>query len=676
MEKIRNSVWLRGLCYVLIPIFSLILIISILGEIINAEYGNIKTEADFIQTDNFANSYYIAIIRSLNEIDNIELRNDDSYDYSNYAKIEGKNIYYKDPDLSMGYINKSVEYIIRNKQTGEIYTNIKINNVEEQINKLKNSQTYWYFENGEIKTNINKIDENNIQYNYSYYIGTNQITNYQNYEIYTGFEISKMTEFMSQEPEYAILLKLYTTCGIIINQSVFIIPIVSMLLIIMIIYLIWSIGHEEGKKGITLGSIDNIPYEFIFIIISLIITILMGLSLSITEATSNIPIDIIQSIYIITYFGVFACIIALVSTTIRRIKAKEFWHSFLIYKIWKKITKQVNKIYNNLTDKTNSTKKLTFFYFGFLIISLILLCFAGTFIGILLLIIFLIWTYLKLLEYNKQLNKIQIALRDIYEGKNDVHLSEEELQGVLKRMAKYINDIAGGFSNAIEQSLKSERLKTELITNVSHDIKTPLTSIINYVDLLKKEEFENKQIEQYIAILDSKSQRLKKLIEDLVEASKVSSGNVKLNIETINLKELINQTTGEFEDRFEKKKLKIETIMPEEDVILQADNRYMYRIIENLFSNITKYALENSRVYIELKKQKNKIELSMKNISSEKLNISADELMERFVRGDKSRHTEGSGLGISIAKSLTELQGGKFGIDIDGDLFKVNLKWE
>ena len=243
-------------------------------------------------------------------------------------------------------------------------------------------------------------------------------------------------------------------------------------------------------------------------------------------------------------------------------------------------------------------------------------------------------------------------------------------------MAKYINDIAGGFTNAIEQSLKSERLKTELITNVSHDIKTPLTSIINYVDLLKKEDINNAQIEQYIAVLDKKSQRLKKLIEDLVEASKVSSGNVKLNMEVINLKELLNQSMGEFEDKLEKKNLKIEMDLPNENVLIKADNRYLYRVIENVFSNISKYALEGSRVYIKLEKQKEEIYLEFKNISKDKLNISAEELMQRFVRGDKSRYTEGSGLGLSIAKSLTELQDGKFKIDIDGDLFKVVIKWK
>ena len=288
---------------------------------------------------------------------------------------------------------------------------------------------------------------------------------------------------------------------------------------------------------------------------------------------------------------------------------------------------------------------------------------------------------------------IKEALKNIYEGKNDINLNEYELQGVLKEMAIYVNDIASGFSNAIKESLKSERLKTELITNVSHDIKTPLTSIINYVDLLKKENIQNEKVKEYINILDKKSQRLKKLTEDLVEASKVSSGNVKLNLEDINLKELFNQTIGEFKDRFEEKNLKIETTMPKENIEIKADSRYLYRIIENLFSNITKYAQENSRVYIDIIKKmrdvnesgtknqneqngKNEyVSISIKNISKEKLNISSDELMQRFVRGDKSRYTEGSGLGLSIAKSLTELQGGKFNITIDGDLFKVEIEW-
>jgi signal transduction histidine kinase len=223
--------------------------------------------------------------------------------------------------------------------------------------------------------------------------------------------------------------------------------------------------------------------------------------------------------------------------------------------------------------------------------------------------------------------------------------------------------------------MKSERLKTELITNVSHDIKTPLTSIINYVDLLKKEKIDNPKANEYIDVLDKKSQRLKKLIEDLVEASKASSGNIRMNIEKLNVVELIKQSLGEFEDKFKERNLDIQSDYSKSEIFIMADSRYLYRSIENMLSNISKYALENSRVYIEVFEENGKVKISMKNISKEKLNITTDELMQRFVRGDKSRTTEGSGLGISIAKSLVEAQNGKFSLNIDGDLFKVEIEF-
>ena len=285
------------------------------------------------------------------------------------------------------------------------------------------------------------------------------------------------------------------------------------------------------------------------------------------------------------------------------------------------------------------------------------------------------WTLYKILEYNKRLNEIKNALHEIYMGNPNIDLDTEELTGTLKELATYVNDVSNGFNNAIQEKLKSERLKTELITNVSHDIKTPLTSIINYVDLLKQENIQDEKVQEYIKVLDSKSQRLKKLIEDLVEASKASSGNVKLNIEEINLSELLKQVTGEFKDKFDERNLIIDLDLPSNNVNIQADNRYMYRIIENLYSNVSKYAMENTRVYITLLKTNDEIRLEIKNVSKDKLNITADELMQRFVRGDKSRYTEGSGLGLSIAKSLCELQDCKFDIEIDGDLFKAVLIW-
>lgn len=245
----------------------------------------------------------------------------------------------------------------------------------------------------------------------------------------------------------------------------------------------------------------------------------------------------------------------------------------------------------------------------------------------------------KIIKKINSLRKIEEHLKNMYEGNNEERLNQEEFEEEFQNAVNYINDISSGFQNAVEEGVKSERLKTELITNVSHDIKTPLTSIINYVDLIKRENVKDEKIKEYIEILESKSQRLKRLTEDLIEASKVSSGNVKLNLETLNIIELINQATGEFEDRFKEKNLEIDMSLPKEEVLIEADSRYIYRIIENIFSNVAKYTLKNSRVYIDIKDNKNKVNIEVKNISQDKLNISEEELMQRFVRGDKSRNT-------------------------------------
>ena len=221
--------------------------------------------------------------------------------------------------------------------------------------------------------------------------------------------------------------------------------------------------------------------------------------------------------------------------------------------------------------------------------------------------------------------------------------------------------------------MKSERFKTELITNVSHDIKTPLTSIINYVDLLEKEEINNETAKEYIDVLSRQSTRLKKLIDDLLEASKVSTGNISVNLMKFELGILLSQALGEYEERFEKNNLHVVLNKPDEMLFVMADNRHMWRVFDNVLNNIAKYTQQGTRVYIDAKRNGKNVEISFRNISKDALNISGDELMERFVRGDSSRNTEGSGLGLSIAKSLTEVQNGKLDIQIDGDLFKVLL---
>ena len=332
----------------------------------------------------------------------------------------------------------------------------------------------------------------------------------------------------------------------------------------------------------------------------------------------------------------------------------------------------------NFSQNMKITSNFIVFFIIYLVANVISLgiLFAQPLAGIILLALINIYAYKLISDRIKSYNKVKQAINDLYSGKTDIQLNENDFSKEDKATSKEINDIAGGLSNAINERLKSERLKTELITNVSHDIKTPLTSIINYVDLLKKENIEGEKANEYLGILDNKSQRLKKLTEDLVEASKASSGAIKLNMEKLNVNELIKQISGEFQDKFEAHKLEEIISFPEEEAYIEADSRYLYRVLENMYSNIAKYALEGTRVYIDIVDEDNKIYIKLKNVSKQKLNISADELMQRFVRGEASRNTEGSGLGLSIARSLTELQNGKFNIYLDGDLFKVTIEFE
>ena len=281
-------------------------------------------------------------------------------------------------------------------------------------------------------------------------------------------------------------------------------------------------------------------------------------------------------------------------------------------------------------------------------------------------------------QKNKEIMRIQEALEAISEGALDTTLNVNEFHGQQKKVAEAVNHIRQGLMSSVNESLKNEKLKADLITNVSHDIKTPLTSIVNYVDLLKRENLDNDNAKYYIHVLEEKSQRLKQLTEDLVETSKITSGNVKLNMQKLDLVELLYQTGGEFNERFEARNLTIVTKIPSEQIFIYADGRQLYRSIENLYTNAAKYALENTRVYVELEKADKKAVFTIKNVSKNELDIVSDgnvDLTERFVRGERSRTTEGSGLGLSIAKNLTHLMGGKFEIKVDGDLFIATITY-
>ncbi len=348
---------------------------------------------------------------------------------------------------------------------------------------------------------------------------------------------------------------------------------------------------------------------------------------------------------------------------VRRIKTRTLWKNSVLYAVLKHFYRMVGR--------WKVTTKVMLSYGMFLLVNMLLFLFGS--LGIMLLVIFDFAAGLILLQQARQRKQILDGIRKISEGDLNYQIPIEKLSGDSLLLAEAVNHIGEGLSTAVEQSVKDERLKTDLITNVSHDIKTPLTSIINYVDLLKREDIQNERARNYIAILEDKSQRLKHLTDDLVEASKISSGNVKLELVRINFQELINQTNGEFSEKFEERELQLVVNMPREPVIIEADGRRLWRIIENLYGNVAKYAMPRTRVYVELTVVGHMVRFHIKNISEQLLNIDAGELTERFIRGDVARSTEGSGLGLSITKTLTELQKGSFDIYLDGDLFKVTI---
>ena len=663
MREIQSSKVLKTICYCIIPILVLMIIVNAFSITYYSTYQeDIDGKTTYFETERFAedllSTIYTSTRRLSRNIENQTLQMDG---------VEEEPIEY-----NLSYVGTYSYEILMIDKDGKAYTNIEKTvqtDTQEELEQYIKNKTYnWVYEDDKIATNIEKMSYDNIAYSYMF----EEIKD-SGYKIYACVKNEDIGEFQIYNTMYNIVSQTYQSAPSVLVISAF-------LLVIACIYIIFSIGHKKDEEGIYTDSLDKISFEIVAIISGTLLTfegvVLITLFKIIADIT-NITASMLNT-------GIISCIlmgiviyvtlaITLV-TIIRRIKAKIFWKNTLCYKFIKWVKRNTTDL---VFKDINTTKKLVLVFGAFIVIQSILIVAAlSGFIYVLLLLGFWYILFRILLEKFTGMNKIRNKIDNMYKGDVDNPLNEEEFKGEQKEIAKELNDISGGLSNAINEAMKSERLKTELITNVSHDIKTPLTSIINYVDLMKNENIENPKVQEYLEILDNKSQRLKKLTEDLVEASKASSGNIKLTIEKLNLKELIKQVRGEFEDKFEKRGLTIIETLPEEEIYIEADSRYMYRVLENMYVNISKYALENSRVYIDVEKENDTAKVILKNISKDKLNISVDELMQRFVRGDSARSTEGSGLGISIAKSLTELQKGKFNIYLDGDLFKVVIEFK
>lgn len=678
---LKNRV-LKTIAFLTLPIFAMIIIVDCIIIYYSVACPEIKENKEFYDTDMFIDSYMGEVERKgsslKDEVEEGYFIDEYGYWIDSVEDSDRMPIYVQDGEYKIYYqtnhTKKKFIYLLVNEETKIAYTNIqqtsKTNTIEKLKQEIISNNKYWSISNNQIQTNIERLSEENIVRNED----LQKISEFSmNKQYYTAFD--ETVQNLDSTSDITLNRALYNQTKSLYKYSYSTLIISIIIGSIELIYLIYSLGYVKNKEEIYLSWLDKIPLEILLFGYFLLFFVEAALSVI---CLSVISVDVNLCVMLIMLVGYFSVLSALygAGTLLKRIKVHTFFKNSITYRILKWLVQKFKNVKNTIASNKNLGGKIALYFIGIVTISILIGLIFKEF-GILLDIVFWIWCYYKIMKEVDKFKQIHDATEKIYKGDTNIKLDESLYTGVLKELAVYINDIAGGFSNAIKESLKSERLKTELITNVSHDIKTPLTSIINYVDLLKQENIQNEKAKEYIEVLDNKSQRLKKLIEDLVEASKASSGNIKINKEVLNVKELLNQVTGEFEDKFNSRGLNIISKLPEETVYIKADSRYLYRVLENTYSNVAKYAEENTRVYIDcILEEENTVVIYVKNISKDELNISADELMQRFVRGDKSRNTEGSGLGLSIAKSLTELQDGTFNIYLDGDLFKVAIKFK
>lgn len=443
------------------------------------------------------------------------------------------------------------------------------------------------------------------------------------------------------------------------------------------VFLLCSAGHRTGAEGIVAGPlVRKLPFDLLSAIVLAAECLLLFFSVQGTEAPSKyVTVSIMAVCFLFALIlGTFYCMNFAV-----RVKLGRWWENTLLFRFGlsflhfcKTMLKKISWLIHSLPLIWKTAIFCALFALASLIVILISSDGARALLWLFAMLLLLpAFSYIALM-----LRSLQSASRALASGDLSYQVDTSKLVWDFKDAGENLNQISSGMALAVEERLKSERFKTELITNVSHDIKTPLTSIINYADLIAKEESASETLKEYSAVLLRQSERLKKLLEDLLEASKASTGNLDVHLAPCELGVLLTQTAGEYEQKLEAKHLQLILKGEETPIKIMADGRLLWRVFDNLITNVLKYAQSGTRVYLTLEKQDGKVLISFKNTSSYALDIPAEELLERFSRGDSSRHTEGNGLGLSIAQSLTELQGGTLSLTVDGDLFKVTLRFQ
>ena len=573
----------------------------------------------------------------------------------------------------------NVNYMYVDTKSGKVYTNIKdvtSSNYLKTLDKLTSGAGPFMLiapDTQDCVLGFSNISDWTVSY-------------WQNMLENTGLAGENYLYFVSVDKDFPVLDRIKQEKLVYDKFEPWLVPVMagSVLALILalagVVLMTIGAGRNNEDKKVHLNFFDRCYTEIVAVVVFMIW--LMGTSV-IVQAMDDEEMRIVWKTIGFGTLGLWFGIWFLAGwlSLVRRIKARSLWRDSLLRHILLLVRKCFSKCSDLLVflgGNMISRVKIILLFGIFIFLQFMftgMTVEGGSALSLLLMIVMDCAVLYYLIKKAWGREQIIAGLKKITDGDLQYKIPTEKLSGEQEMVADYINHIGEGLDAAVENSLKNERMKTELITNVSHDIKTPLTSIINYVDLLKRENPEDPKIRGYLEVLENKAQRLKVLTEDVVEASKASTGNIALEMTDLNFIELVHQVIGEFEEKFEERNLKMVVHFDEEEAIICADGRRLWRVLENVFGNVSKYAMENTRVYVDVKVDRPNVQLSLKNISAQPLNISAEELTERFIRGDVSRNTEGSGLGLSIAKDLVQLQGGEFKLYLDGDLFKVTIEF-